>query len=314
MKIWKILPESIKRSLIKLSYMPEKVMLNAYYACANGKLWCPDKLFQKWDCKYFGIKKINFKNPQTYQEKLQWLKYYYHNPVMTQLVDKYRCREYIAEKIGEEHLISLIGKYDSVNEIDFDTLPEKFVLKCNHDSGSIAICKNKKEFDFEKAKEMLNKGLKRNQFYLSREWPYKNVKPCIICEKYLEDDNFSDIQDYKFFCFDGKVGFFAVYTDRHTDMHITYYYPGWEKINMKLCKYPVSEKEDYRPENFDEMFRFAEILSKGFPEVRVDFYSVNGKTYFGEMTFYSSGGRLLFEPDEYNYKFGEMIKLPPKMR
>ena len=314
MTIKNIIPIPLKILLVKMINAPGKIKLLLYCAASKGKIFIPDKAFQNWDYKYFTKKKINFRNPKTYQEKLQWLKYYYHNPLMTTLVDKYRCRGYVADKIGEEHLVPLYGKYDSFKEINFDALPDEFVLKCNHDSGSVAICKSKATFDYQAANELLTKGLGRNQFYLSREWPYKNVEPCIICEKLLKDDQFEDIQDYKFFCFDGKVRFYAVYTDRHSDMKITYYYPGWERIPVKLCRYPVNLQEDFHPKYFDTMLEYAEKLSEGFPEVRVDFYYVNDEIYFGEMTFFSSGGRLLWEPDEYNYNFGEWIKLPPKMR
>ena len=309
-----LIPQPIKYMILKIIRLPERIKWKIYRAAGLGKLPFPDRAFQKWDYRIHTGKRLHLRNPVTYQEKLQWLKYYYHDPLMTTLVDKYRCRDYVAQIIGEEHLVPLYGKYDSFKEIDFDALPDEFVLKCNHDSGSVAICKDKKAFDLDAAEELLTKGLARNQFYLSREWPYKNVEPCIICEKLLKDDHFDDIQDYKFFCFDGKVRFFAVYTDRHTDMKITYYYPGWERIPVKLCKYPVNPDEDYRPERFDTMMEYAEKLAEGFPEVRVDFYYVNDEIYFGEMTFFSSGGRLLWEPDEYNYKFGEWIHLPPKMR
>lgn len=306
--------QKIKKLIIQVQYIPERIKYKIYHAASKGKIYMPDKLFQKWDYKLFSGQKLSFKNPKTYTEKLQWLKYYYHNPIQTKLVDKYEVRDFIKETIGEEYLVNLYGVYNSVDEVDFDKLPNEFVLKCTHDSGSIAICHDKADFDFAEAKKMLERGMRRNQFYLSREWPYKNIKPRIICEELLKDDVFEDIQDYKFFCFDGKVEFFVIHTDRHSSMKMTYYYPDWEKIPMKHKKYPVNPGEDFHPKNFDKMIELAEKLSKAFPHVRVDFYYVNDKIYFGEMTFYSSGGRIPFEPDEYNYKFGDMIKLPPKMR
>ncbi|MGN0172207.1 MAG: ATP-grasp fold amidoligase family protein [Acutalibacteraceae bacterium] len=306
----------LKKPVIKIIHFPSKVHAALFQAASHGKLPCPDKLFLKWHFRVMVGKKLDFKNPVTYQEKLQWLKYYYHDPLYTQLVDKYGAREYIARTIGEEYLVPLYGVYNSFDDIPFDELPDRFVLKCTHDSGSVVICRDKATFDKEEARKILEEGLARKQFYLSREWPYKNVPPRIICEKYLEDELIEDAPDYKFFCFDGKVKALLVNSERHspTGVKTNYYTPDWERIPMREHKFPNNPKPDSRPAKLEEMIRLAETLSAGMPHVRVDFNYVNQHIYFGEMTFYHGGGRLMFIPDEYNYVFGDWLTLPEKRR
>ncbi|MBQ6267305.1 MAG: glycosyl transferase [Clostridia bacterium] len=314
--IRKLIPRWIKDLLLYVVRIPQRCRLSLYYAASNGRIPFPDKAFQKWDYKIHTGRKLNLRHPVTFQEKLQWLKYYYHNPIQSTLVDKYKVRSWVAEKIGEQYLIPLLGVFHSFDDIPFSELPDQFVLKCNHDSGSVVICKNKSSFDYEKAKEKLEACLKINHFYKSREWPYKNIQErCILCEPYLVDDHLHDLKDYKFFCFDGKVKFLYVSTlGNHDNAVINYYYPDWERIPIKHELYKSTEKDDEIPNDFKKMISLAEILSCGFPHVRVDFFYANEAIYFSEMTFFSSGGRHLWSPEKYNYLFGDMITLPPKMR
>ncbi|MBR5897307.1 MAG: glycosyl transferase, partial [Lachnospiraceae bacterium] len=241
--------------------------MKIYKAASLGKIPFPDKAFQKWDYKIHTGRKLNLRHPVTFQEKLQWMKYYYRNPEFTKLVDKYEVRDYVKEKIGEEYLVPLYGVYNSWNEIDFSALPDAFVIKCTHDSGSVVICKNKSAFDYDAAKKKIEEGLARNQFYLSREWPYKNVKPRIIIEKYLIDEKSGDLPDYKFFCFDGKVKILESNTERQskTGTKTDFYTPEFELIKMKEKGYPNSNKNHSKPENFDAMKQFAETLSANYP-------------------------------------------------
>lgn len=287
-----------------------------YNAAAHGKIPFPDKAFQKWDYKVNCGGKLNLKNPKTFQDKLQWMKLYYRRPEFTQMVDKYSAREWVASKIGEEYLVPLYGVYNFFDEIDFDVLPEKFVLKCTHDSGSVIFCRDKAKLDKKAARETLEAGLKRNQFYLSREWPYKNVPPRIICEHFLIDAKTINIPDYKFFCFDGEIKAFLINSDRHADSETktNFYYPDWTLMPIRDMDYPTNPEPDEKPLHFDKMVELAKILSAGLPHVRVDFNYVNDKIYFGEMTFYHCGGRKPFVPAEYNDLFGSWITLPEKVK
>jgi len=310
----KELLKKIKRLLIKLSYMPEKVMFRLYYACAHNKLPCPDKLFQKWDYWIFNKKKLNFKNPQTYNEKLQWMKYYYRNPAYTPLVDKYEVRKFVEEKVGADILVPCLGIFDKWDEIDFSKLPNAFVIKCTHDSGSVVVCRDKNNWDIEAAKKKIEFGLGRNQFYLSREWPYKNVKPRIIIEEYLSNKDGSSLVDYKFMCFDGKPEVIDVLTGKNNDEPNGDNFFDLDWNLMKVYQAPNTPYTLNRPVNFDKMVEYSKILSKGFPHVRVDFLQADDKLYFTEMTFFPAGGRQPFDPEEYDYYLGSLLKLPPKMR
>lgn len=316
-KIGKYIPQSIKKPLIQAQYIPERLYNSFYFAAANGKIPVPDKMFQQMDYRRFNPgKRINFRNPQTFTDKLQWLKYYYHNPLYTTLVDKYAVRDFVRERIGEGILVPSLGVWDTVEEIDFDKLPDRFVLKCTHDSGSVVICTDKSRFDTEAAKEKLNYGLNRNQFYLSREWPYKNVQPRIVAEEYLDGDPELGLIDYKCFCFGGKCEFILVCTNRFKDggMMVSFFDKDWNPIPMGQVGEVTEQREIARPDCLERIIKYAEILSGDIPHVRVDFIISNGKLYFTEMTFFDSGGRKPFTPKEYNEKYGNMIKLPDKMR
>ncbi len=282
-------------------------------ALSFGKL-IPDKLYIRiYYRKAFG-KRLNLKSPVTYNEKIQWMKLYYRKDMMTKLVDKYEVRKYIADKIGEEYLFPLLGVWDSPEEIDYSSLPDRFVLKCTHDSGSVVVCRDKQSLDRKSVNEKLKKCLKHNWYWNGREWPYKNVKPRIIAEQYMEDESHRELKDYKFFCFDGKPKAFFIATDRgneNEEVKFDFYDMDFNHLPFKHG-HEWSDKEIKKPLNFDKMIEIASELSKGWPHVRVDLYNIDGKVYFGEMTFSHHCGFVPFEPEEWDYKFGEWFALPDK--
>lgn len=253
--------------------------------------------------------RLNIHNPVTFNEKLQWLKIHNRIPLLTQLVDKYEVKDYIIRTIGEEYVIPTIGVWDSFKQIDFNSLPTRFVLKCTHDSGSIAICKNKENFDFGSVETSFNRALKTNLFYAGREWPYKNVKPRIMAEQLIQDSN-GELNDYKFFCFNGKVRCFKVDFDRFTSHGANYFNRDLELLHFGevICP-PNYQKDISLPENIDEMIAIAEKLSKEFVFVRVDLYNVDGKIYFGEMTFYPASGFGIFTSEDADIQLGKWLDL-----
>ena len=274
----------------------------------------PDDIFIKIQYFRFLRKFPDLKNPRTFNEKLQWLKLHDRNPFYTVLVDKYKVREYIAEKIGRQYLIPLLGVWDDPGEIDFDKLPNKFVLKCNHNSGlGMCICKDKTMLNINKVKEDLSKGLRQNYYLTGREWPYKDVNPCIIAEKYIENTDLKELVDYKFYCFNGYVDSVMVCIGRSTGVPRFYFFDkNWNLKRYNMCGNAAPRDFSLeRPANMDKMFGIAEVLSKEIeaPFVRVDLYNVDGKIYFGEFTFYPDSGfdgNRLPETDLY---FGSMVKL-----
>lgn len=274
----------------------------------------PDALYLKMMYRLRLGKKLNLKNPQTYNEKLQWLKLYNQKPEYTTMVDKYAVKEYVAGKIGAEHVIPCIGVWNSFDEINFDELPDKFILKTTHGSGGFVICKDKQNFDKDTAKKTLTDSLKRNYFWGGREWPYKNVPRRIIAEPLIESLGKPESLEYKLTCFGGKVGFSTICKGiAHDKLNVRtndFYDPDFKPLPFwsfyKHSENPITEK----PACLDEMIRYAEILSEGIPEVRVDFYCIDDIVYFGEMTFFTWGGFNKFEPKEWDYKLGQMIELP----
>lgn len=273
----------------------------------------PDKTYLK---QFFLLSmgyKLNLDAPQTYNEKLQWLKLYDRNPDYTKMVDKYEVKKYVANIIGEEYIIPTIGIFNSVDEIDYDALPSRFVLKCTHDSGGIVICKDKSTFDIKEAKTILSNGLKRNYYYINREWPYKNVKPRIIVEKYMEDES-GELRDYKIFCFDGEPKAMFIATDRFDKNEETKFdFFDMDFNHLPFTNgHPNATKKIERPKGFETMKKLAEKVSQGLPHVRVDFYDINGNIYFGEITFFHWSGMKPFNPKEWDYKFGSWLKLPMK--
>lgn len=286
----------IKSQIIKL--MPAKLYLELMFRRRIGK-------------------KLNLDNPRTFNEKLQWLKLYDRRPEYTTMVDKYAVKKYIADIIGKEYIIPTLGVWKNFDEIDFSKLPNQFVLKCTHDSGGLVICRDKNKFDIESARKKINKSLNRNYYYAGREWPYKNVPPRIIAEQYMEDSETSELRDYKFFCFDGEPIYCQVISDRSTVETIDFYDIKW--IHQPFTGLAVPPKPFGKipipiPKTFENMKKSAKLLSKNIPFVRVDFYEINGKMYFGELTFYPAAGFGKFSPDEWNQKIGNMINLPEKIK
>lgn len=263
---------------------------------------------------YFG-QKLDLQNPQTFNEKLQWLKLYNRKPEYTVMVDKYKVREYIAQELGEEYLIPLLGVWDNPDEIDFDALPNQFVLKCNHNSGlGMCICKDKSELDISKVKVELRKGLKQDYYLTGREWPYKDVPRKIIAEKYMEDVS-GDLKDYKFYCFNGEMKFVMINSDRNTSRptRADYFDRDFNWLDF-TWGYSHAEVHPKKPEQFEKMVAIVEKLAKGLPHIRVDLYDCNGKIYFGELTFFDGSGFDKIEPMEWDYKIGKILKLPTSLK
>lgn len=252
----------------------------------------------------------NLDAPQTFNEKIQWLKLHDRNPEYTKLVDKYEVKKYIAGKIGEQYVVPTLGIYDSFDEIDFNNLPMQFVLKCTHDSGSVMICKDKAKFDKNKAKEILEEGLKRNFYWSGREWPYKNVKPRIIAEPFLYGLDEEGFIDYKFLCMDGKVEMVFTCAERWSPegLCVNFYDKYWNPLPFER-HYRRRKTEITRPNGYEDMVTLCEKLSLGLKFIRIDFYFVQGEIYIGELTFYPGNGMEEFSPEKWDYKLGDMIKI-----
>lgn len=275
----------------------------------------PDKMALDL-CFYnrFG-RRVNWETPTTFNEKLQWLKLYNRNPLYTTLVDKYAVKEWVANKIGEEYIIPTYGVWESFDQIDFDKLPNQFVLKTTHAGGSsgVVICRDKSSFDFADAKARLTTSLKSNTYLIGREWPYKNVPRRIIAEKYIDPDpTTDDLPDYKFFCFNGKVKALFVGTERQKEGEDV----KFDFFDAEFNHLPFRQGHDHakvmpqKPKNFELMKKAAEKLSAGMPHVRVDFYEIGKNVLFGELTLFHFSGSMPFEPEEWDKRFGDMLTLP----
>lgn len=264
----------------------------------------------KWSTGY----KLNLDNPKSFNEKIQWLKLNYKNPLLTKCADKYTVREYVKEKIGEEYLIPLLGVWDNPDEIDFDSLPNQFVLKVNWGSGQNIIVKDKSKLNIIEAKEKLRNWMKskNNHYWMGLEWCYKDIQPKIIIEEYMQQLD-GDLYDYKFLTYGGKVKNLFIVSDRFKNMHIDFYDREYKRLPFKRL-YENSSSGIPKSNNYEKMIELAEKLAENLPFTRVDFYSVEDKIYFGEMTFYPGNGMEPFEPREWDYKFGEMIDLEPLMK
>lgn len=276
--------------------------------------WMDDERYIRRVFKITMGKDLNLEDPKTYSEKLQWMKLYDRNPLYTSLVDKHEVKSLIAAKIGPEFIIPTLGVWDDFDEIDFEKLPDRFVLKCTHDSGGLVICKDKGSLNVDKIKKKINKCLKHSYFWGDREWPYKNIRPRIIAEQYMEDSQTEELRDYKFFCFNGVVKALFIATDRYKGEHETKFDFFDENYNHLPFTngHPNADVIPQKPKCFEEMKRIAAVLSEGIPQVRVDLYEVDGKVYFGEMTFFHWSGHMPFEPEEWDYIFGSWIDLPKK--
>lgn len=273
-----------------------------------------DERYLRWYYYLNMRKSLNLKAPTTYNEKINWLKLYDHNPLYTILVDKLKVKDYVIKKIGAEHVIQTLGVWKRAEDIDWDTLPNRFVLKTTQGGGNIGvmICRDKSKFDIAKATAKMNAALKQDLYTSSREWPYKNVEPLIFAEEYMEDEH-GELRDYKFFCFNGKCKMLFVATERQTrkEPFFNFFDEHYNPLPLKQG-HPVNPIIPEKPNGFDEMVRIAEELSIGLPHVRMDLYAINGKVYFGEYTFYHFGGVVPFEPAEWDEKIGFWLKLPVK--
>ena len=301
-KIKKVLHEAAKDSSARFSYLSKLGLYD----------WMPDAQYLKLKYKSVFGRELNLENPKTYNEKLQWLKLNDRKPEYTRMVDKYLVRQYVAEVIGAEYLIPLLGVWDNPDEIDFDQLPDQFVLKCNHNSGlGMCICKDKSRLNLTETRAALQKGLKENYYIRHREWPYKDVPRKIIAEKYMSDGENEELNDYKLMCFNGTVKMSFVCSNRFNSegLNVTFYDEKWNRLPFER-HYPASATEIEKPVSYEEMVRLAEQLAQNIPFVRVDFYEIEGKPYFVEMTFFPGSGFEEFEPMEWDYKIGEMLELP----
>ena len=276
----------------------------------NFLKWVPDKIILKCIYREHFNKDLNFKNVNTFNEKLQWLKLNDRKDIYTTMVDKYEVKKYVANIIGEKYIIPTLRIYNSFNEIDFEKLPQKFVIKCTHDSGSTIVCKNKKKFDIQDAKKKINKALKNNYYYGGREWPYKNVAHKILIEKYIIDDRLGELRDYKIFCFNGKVKFFKIDFDRFSHHKANYYDRELNLLDFGEEVYPPDANKNIMiPKEIYKMFELAEALAKELKFARIDFYFTNEQIYFGEITFYPASGFGKFIPEIWDEKLGKMIEL-----
>jgi hypothetical protein len=294
----------------------EKALKNprefAYFAMRHHWLnFLPDMMYIKLQYRLRTRKKLNLKYPKTYNEKLQWIKLYDRNPIYTQLADKYEVRKFISDVIGEQYLVPLLGVWDKVEDINFDELPGKFVLKCNHDSGSAFICKDKATMYIKNVRKRLNKRLRKNHFWYGREWPYKGIKPKIIAEKYLEDKS-GALEDYKVHCFNGTPKIIQVDIDRFTSHKRNIYTNKWEYLNVSI-KFPTSD--DYVIKVTDairSMLDLSEIIAAkvGAANLRIDWYCPDDVLYFGELTFTHGNGAEAITPAEFAEHMGSWINLP----
>ncbi|MCH5342471.1 MAG: glycosyl transferase [Acetatifactor sp.] len=278
--------------------------------------WLPEIPFIKFQYWARMGEKLNLSRPELFSEKLAWLKLYNQRPEYSTCVDKYAVKEYVSKKIGAEYIIPLLGVWDKFEDIDFGSLPDQFVLKCTHDCGSICVCKDKNNFDFASAKEKITKAMRKNYYVHNKEWAYKNVVPRIIAEKYVDSLGNPESLEYKVSCFNGKVEFITFCRGiAHASLDVRtndHYDRDFNRLNW-YAFYKNSNIQWKKPEQWDKLIELSEKLAKDIPYVRVDWYVIDGEIFFGEMTFYTWGGYLDFEPSEWNKKLGDMIDLPDKI-
>lgn len=280
----------LRLQLIKLlSFVPSAPYLKMVYRIKTGE-------------------KLHLKNPVGFNEKLNWLKLNHIHPEYTQLVDKLAVRDYIREKIGEDYLFPLLGSWNSFDDIDFDALPDKFVLKCNHDSGSVKLITDKSKMDKAALKAFFERRLAMNAYCLGREYPYKDVPPKMMAEAFMEAPDGGGINDYKFFCFQGKPKLLFVATDRATDVRFDFFDMDFQHLDI-VNIHEQSGKEIQKPSCFEEMKSLAETLSQGMEFVRIDLYEIGGRVYFGEFTFFHGGGFYLFHPAHWEKDLGDLLPL-----
>ncbi len=302
-----------KRQFLK--YVNDPLSIVARFAVMKPERIIDDEKYLKLYYRKSFHRKLDLENPKTYSEKLQWLKLYYHCPEYTKMVDKYAAKQYVSDIIGEEYVIPTFAAWDSTEQIEWDKLPNQFVLKTTHDSGGVVVCKDKEKLDKEVAIKKLNWALTHDNYTQTREWPYKNVRRRIIAEQFMEDE-FGELRDYKFLCFDGEPKIMFVACDRGRkdkgDTKFDFFDMDFNHLPL-IQGHPNSPNHISKPEGFEKMKELARLLSAGKPHVRVDFYHIHGKVYFGELTFFHFSGFCPFEPEEWDYKLGSWLTLPPKI-
>lgn len=275
-----------------LNFLDDKIYLEHLYEATLGK-------------------KLNIEKPKTFNEKLQWLKLYDRKPEYTQLVDKYKVREYVRDSIGSEHLIPLLAVVNEFEQINFEKLPAQFVIKTTHDSGGVVVCRDKGSINLQNAKYKINKSLKNNYYYRAREWPYKDVKPRIIIEELLTDKSGRSLNDYKILCFNGEPKIIQVMSDRtENDFYLNHYDIEWNEIDIQRKNRQKNPKPIEKPKRLNEILAISRILSRNIPFVRVDLYYTNNHIYFGELTFYPMSGFMDFADSKSDNLLGSWIELP----
>lgn len=281
--------------------------------------WLPDNIYLRI---MFPLKigyKLNLKSPKTFSEKIQWLKLYDRQPKYTMMVDKYEVKKYVADVIGKEYVIPTLGVWNKPEDIEWDCLPDQFVLKTTHGGGSegVVICLDKNNFDKQRAIAKLNVSMGQDIYKYSKEWPYKNVQRRVLAETYIKPiPGLNDLPDYKFFCFNGQVKALFVGTDRQkvgAEVKFDFFDADFNHLPFKQG-HENAEITPIRPKNFELMKQLASKLSEGIPQVRVDLYDLGDRVLFGELTFSHFSGTVAFEPEEWDYKFGEWIELPTNKR
>lgn len=286
--------QKVRLKLLKLTdFIPDKIMIKLQYRIANGR-------------------KLDLREPVRFTEKLQWYKLNYRDPLMTLCSDKYSVREYIISKGYEDILVPLYGVYERAEDIDFDKLPNKFVLKTTNGSHTNILCEDKSKLDINTTRKTLNQWLNAWDGKVGREWAYHDIPPRIICEEYLDKDKNNDLIDYKFFCFNGEPFSLYVIVERFLEdgIKLGIYDSKFKKIPYNRADIRDLTTNAVKPKNFEKMLEIARVLSKDFPHVRVDLYNIDGKIIFGELTFYTAGGYQRYEPDEFDFILGEMFELP----
>lgn len=297
----------------------KNALQDPYYACSlllnRVGRFVSDENFVKWTYYLTFRKKLDLDNPKTFNEKLQWLKLNDQHEEYTQMVDKYEAKKYVANLIGEEYIIPTLGVYDSFDEIDFDKLPNQFVLKCTHNSGGIIICRDKATLDVPKARKQMKKWLKKNPFWTNREYPYKHVKPRIIAEQYMEQEDGESLRDYKVLCFNGKAKLIELHRFRYTERQTQDFYDTeWNKTTISQGGgfIDASDKLYPKPDNLDKMILLSEKLCADMIHCRADWYSIKGQLYFGEITFFDGSGLDAFDNMDDDFLLGSWIELPQK--
>lgn len=290
---------------------------NYRLACLAGRgllNFMSDSRFLQYKYRVVFGKELNLDNPQTFNEKIQWLKIHNRKPEYTTMVDKYEVKKYVSQIIGDQYVIPTLGVWDKFEDIDFQSLPNQFVLKCTHDSGGIVICRDKEQLDYDEARKKITKSLNSNYYWFGREWPYKNVVPRIIAEPFLSDDSGNDLRDYKFFCFNGKVVYCQVISNRRTKESMDFFDIDWNHQNIARLDllgrpFPYSEETIPCPVCYDEMQYLAEKLAGVNPFMRIDFYVIQDRPFLGEITFYPASGFGKFVPEKWDKILGDMIDL-----